>query len=116
MSDAIAEGDGGGPTGAAAPEISADEVRHVARLARLDIAEDEVDRYATELSAILLKVDMVRRLDTSGVDPVAHPYEIETVLRRDEVRPSLDRDDVLAEAPAVEAGRFKVPRILGTDQ
>ncbi len=93
--------------------ISAEEVRHVARLARLALDEGEVDRYAAQLSAILEHVDAVRRLDTAGVPPTAHPLPVDNVLRPDTEVPCLDRETVLAQAPAVEDDRFRVPRIMG---
>jgi aspartyl-tRNA(Asn)/glutamyl-tRNA(Gln) amidotransferase subunit C len=93
--------------------ISPEEVRHVARLARLALDDDEVGRYAVQLSAILEHVDAVRRLDTADVPPTAHPVPGENVLRSDIERPSLDRDSVLSQAPVAESGRFRVPRIMG---
>jgi len=96
-----------------AARISLDEVRHVARLARLELTEDEIATLQGELSALLDHVDKVRRLDTADIPPTAHPLPLENVLRPDEVQPCLDRDVVLAAAPAVESGRFLVPSILG---
>ena len=93
--------------------ISPEDVRHVARLARLALDEDEVSRYAVQLSALLEHVEAVRRLDTADVPPTAHPFPVENVLRADVETPCLDRDDVLAEAPVAEANRFRVPRIMG---
>jgi len=99
---------------AAGPErISLDEVRHVARLARLELSEDEITTLQGELSALLDHVDRVRRLDTADVPPTAHPLPLENVLRPDEVGPCLEREEVLAAAPAVESDRFLVPSILG---
>jgi aspartyl-tRNA(Asn)/glutamyl-tRNA(Gln) amidotransferase subunit C len=96
-----------------AERISLDEVRHVAKLARLELTADEIVTLQAELSALLDHVDNVRRLDTADVPPTAHPRPLRNVLRPDEVRPSLDRDEVLAAAPAVENSRFLVPSILG---
>jgi aspartyl-tRNA(Asn)/glutamyl-tRNA(Gln) amidotransferase subunit C len=93
--------------------ISPEEVRHVARLARLALGEDEVARYASQLSAILEHVDAVRRLDTADVPPTAHPFPVENVLRDDIETPCLDRETVLSQAPLAESDRFRVPRILG---
>lgn len=98
---------------APAAAISVDEVRHVARLARLALDDDEVTRLAVELSAILGHVDAIRRLDTADVPPTAHPFEMENVLRADEPVPSLDRETVLSQAPVAEDNRFRVPRIMG---
>jgi len=85
----------------------------VARLARLALDDDEVGRYAVQLSAILEHVDAVRRLDTADVPPTAHPFPVENVLRSYTERPSLDREVVLAQAPVAENDRFRVPRIMG---
>jgi len=93
--------------------ISIEEARHVARLARLELTEEELAKLTAELSALLEHVDRVRRLDTADVPPTAHPLPLENVLRPDEVRPGLDRAEVLAVAPATEDDRFLVPRILG---
>ena len=94
--------------------LSRDDVLHVARLARLELSDDEVDLFTEQLAAVLEHAADVAALDTSGVPPTAHPLPLENVLRADEVRPSLDRDEVLREAPEAEDGRFKVPPILGT--
>jgi aspartyl-tRNA(Asn)/glutamyl-tRNA(Gln) amidotransferase subunit C len=102
-----------GSDGAGSNRISLEEVRHVARLARLELNEDEIVTLQGELSALLDHVDKVRRLDTADVPPTAHPLPLRNVLRADEVRPCLDRDAVLAAAPAVEDDRFRVPSILG---
>jgi aspartyl-tRNA(Asn)/glutamyl-tRNA(Gln) amidotransferase subunit C len=93
--------------------ISRDDVVHVARLARLDLTDEEVELFTGQLGAVLEHAADVEALDTSGVPPTAHPLPLENVLRADEPRPSLDRAEVLALAPAVEDGRFRVPRILG---
>jgi aspartyl-tRNA(Asn)/glutamyl-tRNA(Gln) amidotransferase subunit C len=93
--------------------ISRDDVAHVARLARLDVTEEELDRFAVQLAAVLDHAADLAALDTAGVPPTAHPYPLVNVLREDVVGPSLDRDEVLAMAPATEDGRFRVPRILG---
>jgi aspartyl-tRNA(Asn)/glutamyl-tRNA(Gln) amidotransferase subunit C len=89
------------------------EVEHVARLARLALTDDELDSLTTELGAILEHAAQVSALDAAGVPPTAHPLPLVNVFRADSTRPSLPRDEVLAEAPAAEGGRFRVPRILG---
>jgi aspartyl-tRNA(Asn)/glutamyl-tRNA(Gln) amidotransferase subunit C len=96
-----------------AERISPADVAHVARLARLDITSEEVDLFAGQLAAVLDHADDIAALDLAGVQPTAHPLPLQNVFREDTEEPSLDRDDVLAMAPAVEDGRFRVPRILG---
>jgi aspartyl-tRNA(Asn)/glutamyl-tRNA(Gln) amidotransferase subunit C len=97
----------------ARPAFSREDVLHVANLARLGLSDDEIDRYTAQLVSILDHVDAVRALDTSGLPPTAHPLALVNVVRPDEVAETLDRKEVLAQAPAAEAGRFKVPPILG---
>ena len=84
--------------------ISTDDVAHVARLARLELGPDELESFTAQLGAIL---------DLDGVEPTAHPLPLSNVLRPDEVGPTLDPDEVLAAAPAVEDGQFRVPPVLG---
>lgn len=93
--------------------ITPDDVRHVARLARLDVTDEEIELFAVQLDAVLDHAQDVEALDTAGVPPTAHPLPLVNVLRDDVPGPSLDRDEVLAMAPAAEDGRFRVPRILG---
>ena len=93
--------------------ISPDEVAYVARLARLTLTADELERFTEQLGAVLEHAQDVAALDTGGVPPTAHPLPLVNVWREDEVVPGLDLDEVLAQAPAVEADRFRVPRILG---
>ena len=92
--------------------ISADEVAHVARLARLALAR-RVGAFHGQFGAVLAHAPDVEALDTPGVPPTAHPLPLIDVLRDDVVAPCLDRDEVLSQAPEVEAARFRVPRILG---
>ena len=93
--------------------LSRDDAAYVARLARIELTEEELDLYAGQLAVVLEHAAQVAALDTEGVEPTAHPLPLRNVLRADEPRPSLDRAVVLAQAPAVEDGRFRVPRILG---
>ena len=88
---------------------------HVARLARLELTDSELDLYVDQLAAVLDHAADVAALDTSGVPPTAHPLPLENVLRADVVGPSLDRDEVLREAPDTDGVRFRVPRILGDE-
>lgn len=89
------------------------EVAHVARLARLELTTEELDRYASQLSQVLEHVETIRRLDIADVPPTSHALPVVDVLRADEVRPCLTQAAVLAGAPQAEEGRFRVPRILG---
>jgi len=93
--------------------ISTQQVAHVARLARLDLSDDELEHYTEQLAAILDHAADIEALDLEGVEPMTHPVPLSNVFRADVVRPCLDRDEVLAAAPAAESGRFKVPPILG---
>src|SRR5579864_2889895 len=93
--------------------ISSADVAHVARLARLKLTPEELELFTEQLGAVLDHAADVAALDTAGVPPTAHPLPLANVLRDDVPRPCLDRDEVLAQAPEVESGRFRVPRILG---
>ncbi len=93
--------------------ISRDDVTHVAHLARLALTEDELDRFTHQLGAVLDHAADVEALDVSGLAPTSHPYPLRNVLRADESGPLLDRAEVLAQAPDVEDGKFRVPPILG---
>lgn len=92
--------------------ITRADVEHVARLARLELTDAELDASTESLEAILEHADDVAALDLAGVEPTAHPLPLVNVVRTDTVGPTLDRDEVLAAAPATEDGRFRVPRIL----
>jgi len=96
--------------------ISRADVSHVARLARLDIDESELDRFTEQLDAILEHAAALDALDLDGVPPMSHPLPLTNVFRADEVVPSLDRDEVLGQAPAAENGQFRVPPVLGESQ
>ena len=103
------------PDAASATELTPDQVRHIARLALLDLTDAEVERFATQLGDVLHTADAMSELDLDDVPPTHHPLGLVNVVRPDEIRPSLDRDEVLAQAPAVEDHRFKVPPALGED-
>lgn len=87
-------------------------VDHVARLARLDLSEDEREKMRVELGHILEHAERIQALDLDGVEPTSHSVKIRNAMRPDEVAPSLDPRDALANAPEVEDGRIKVPRII----
>ena len=89
--------------------ISREEVLHVARLARLELAEEEIEPMARELSAVLDHIARIKQLDLQDVAPTSHVVEVGSSLREDEVRPCLPREVALAQAPAVGEGGFLVP-------
>ncbi len=92
--------------------ISRNDVRHVARLARLTLTDEELDRFQSQLSVILEEAEKVSRLPTEGVPPTAHPLPRVNVWREDVVGPCLSHQEALSTAPEVEQGRFMVPRII----
>jgi aspartyl-tRNA(Asn)/glutamyl-tRNA(Gln) amidotransferase subunit C len=91
--------------------ISRDDVLHVARLARLEIPEDEIERVQEQLGAILEAVGKVGELDLAGVEPTSHPLDVVNQWDEDEARPSLDREAALANAPDPADGAFRVPAV-----
>ncbi|MEY4605549.1 MAG: Asp-tRNA(Asn)/Glu-tRNA(Gln) amidotransferase subunit GatC [Ilumatobacteraceae bacterium] len=95
--------------------ITAADVAKVARLARLDLAPADLDRITEQLGGMLEHFADIDALDLSAVEPMTQPYPLVNVLRPDVVEPCLDRDEVLAEAPAAEDGRFRVPPIIGLE-
>ncbi|MGH9025412.1 MAG: Asp-tRNA(Asn)/Glu-tRNA(Gln) amidotransferase subunit GatC [Acidimicrobiia bacterium] len=95
------------------PRITRADAEHVARLARLELTDEELEAYTGQLASILEYADDIAALDTDNVPPTSHPLPLRNVLRPDEVRPSLDRDEVLRAAPDATDGRFRVPPVLG---
>ncbi len=95
-----------------APKISLEEVQKVARLARLASSDDEVERFQRDLDAILGYVTVLDALDTSGVEPTAHPLTLASPLRPDIVSEGLAPADALAAAPASREGGFAVPKVI----
>jgi aspartyl-tRNA(Asn)/glutamyl-tRNA(Gln) amidotransferase subunit C len=93
-------------------KISKQEVEHVAKLARLELAEGEKDKLIDQLSNILTYVETLNGLDTKGVEPTSHVLDIKNVMRDDVSAPSLLQEQALANAPEKAAGHFKVPKII----
>lgn len=89
--------------------IDREQVMHVARLARLRLTDEEIERMPGELSQILEHIEKIGELDLDGVEPTSHAVELENVLRPDEPRPSLDRADALDQAPDATDEGFRVP-------
>jgi aspartyl-tRNA(Asn)/glutamyl-tRNA(Gln) amidotransferase subunit C len=89
--------------------ITRAEILHVARLARLALSDDELDRFGAQLNDILAAVEKVSELELDDVEPTAHPLDLVNVWGQDEPQPSLPPEDALANAPEREGGFFKVP-------
>src|SRR5690242_4169921 len=89
--------------------IDREQVLHVAKLARLELTDEEVEKMADELSGILEHVERINQLDLENVDPTSHVVAIENVLRPDEPRPSWPREHILEPAPDPAGGAFRVP-------
>ena len=92
--------------------LSREEVLHIAGLARVGLSEEDVAMFQEQLSDVLDHFETLRALDTEGVEPTAYPLPLESVMRDDEVRPSLPREEVLANAPLAEDGAFRVRAVL----
>jgi aspartyl-tRNA(Asn)/glutamyl-tRNA(Gln) amidotransferase subunit C len=93
--------------------LSADEVRHVAHLARLGLSDAEVESLRAELSEILGYAEQIGEVATADVPGTSHPFALANVLRDDTPKPSQSAEDAMAIAPEAEQGRFHVPRIVG---
>lgn len=93
-------------------KIDRQEVEHVARLARLKITAQEADRLTGQMNSILTYMDKLNDLDTTGIEPMAHALPLTNAFREDEVRPSLDTDKVLDNAPESEGTFFLVPKVI----
>jgi len=92
--------------------LTADEVRDIAALARVAMSGDEIERMRDQMSNILDQFDILQRVDTKGVEPTGHSADVETVMREDEVFPSQDREDTLANAPVREQDFIRVRAVL----
>lgn len=88
------------------------DVRYMAHLARLALTPEEEERIGSQLDQVLAYIEKLKEANISNVEPTAHPFPLENVTRKDEVRPSLPHDEALQNAPAVSDGLFVVPRIL----
>jgi len=93
-------------------KISKEDVRHIARLARLGVSDDEVERFSNQLSDILEAFEVLQHIDTSDVEPTSHSVAVSNVLRDDIVTPSLPASEVLRNAPNEEDGCFRVRAVL----
>ena len=97
------------------PSLSRDEVAHLARLARIDLSDAELDHLAPQLAVILESVAEISKVAADDIPPSSHALPLENVYRPDENAPCLTPEEALGGAPAVEQQRFSVPRILGEE-
>jgi aspartyl-tRNA(Asn)/glutamyl-tRNA(Gln) amidotransferase subunit C len=93
-------------------KIDIEQVRQVAKLSRLDLSEEEISQFSSQLSAILGYVEKIEQLDTSNVEPLAHCLAVNNCLRADEIKPSLGTEKTLSVAPESDEQFFIVPKIL----
>ena len=93
-------------------KITKEEVEHVAHLARLELDEEAIERFAGQIGDILAYVDKLKKVDTQGVAPTSHAISLTNAFREDQVRDHLARDSSLANAPEKEDGTFLVPRVI----
>jgi aspartyl-tRNA(Asn)/glutamyl-tRNA(Gln) amidotransferase subunit C len=98
------------------PKISLEQVRHVAKLARLELTDDQIRKFTPQLESILQYVAKIAEVDVTGVEPMTHALPIHNVFREDLPGPCLPLDDVLKNAPETEGPFFKVPKIIGGDE
>lgn len=93
-------------------KLSLEQVEHIAQLARLTLSDEEKALYQEQLSAILEYFEKLESLDTEAISPTATVLPLHSVMREDEPKPSMPREDILANAPAAEGGCFEVPAVL----
>ncbi len=91
--------------------IDIKDVEHVAKLARLELTQEEKEKFTTQLGAILDHINHLNEVDTTNVEPMAHAFPIKNVLREDEAKKEFSRDELLKNAPDEEDGFFRVPKI-----
>ncbi len=91
--------------------IGKEDVKHVAKLARLELTEEEIDKYSKQLGDILKHVEQMNEVDTTGVEPMPHAIPVYNVMREDEVKYEQTKEELMANAPYEEDGFFRVPKI-----
>lgn len=92
--------------------LTSEEVLHIARLARIALTDEDVQRFTAQLSGILDHFDALSAVETEGIEPTAHPLPLSNVMRADLVAPSLSQKDALANAPLTEDGYVRVRAVL----
>lgn len=93
-------------------KISNEEVKHIAKLAKLSLTDEEVEKYAKDLESIATFVEKLNEVDITGVEPTAHIVDKKNVFRKDENKPSIEREQMLKNAPSKEAGCISVPKVV----
>ena len=91
--------------------IGKEDVKHVAKLARLELSEEEIDKYSKQLGDILKHVEQMNEVDTTGIEPMPHAIPVFNVMREDEVKYEQTKEEMMANAPYEEDGFFRVPKI-----
>ncbi len=92
--------------------VDRDEVKRVAKLAMLELKEDQIDKFAAQFNEILEYMEQINELDLSNCEAAFHITELQNVFREDEVKPSMDRDVILKNAPETDGESFKVPKVI----
>ncbi|PYZ96570.1 Asp-tRNA(Asn)/Glu-tRNA(Gln) amidotransferase GatCAB subunit C [Alteribacter lacisalsi] len=92
--------------------ITKSQIKHVAHLARLEFTDHEVEMFSEQLDSIINFAEQLNELDTSNVEPTSHVFDVRNVLREDEVKPSLEQDEALKNAPATKDGQVKIPTVF----
>lgn len=92
--------------------VSKEDVLHIAKLSKLNLTEEELEKYTNELSSIVDFANELSNIDVEGVEPTAHILNIRNVFREDEVQPSYDREEILKNAPTKDAGCVSVPKVV----
>lgn len=92
--------------------VSKDQVKHIANLARLKLTDEELEKYTTDLSNIVDFAESLEEIDVTGVEPTAHILKIQNVFRKDELKESFNREELLRNAPTKEAGCVSVPKVV----
>lgn len=93
-------------------KITKEEVLHVAKLARLNLTEEETERLMNDMGSIIGFADKLNELDTEGVVPTAHAIPMQNAFREDEVKPSFEREDILKNAPSSDGDGFLIPKVV----
>lgn len=92
--------------------VSKEDVKHIAKLSKLDLTEEELEKYTNELSSIVDFANELSNISVEGIKPTAHILDIKNEFRKDEVQPSYDREEILKNAPSKDAGCVSVPKVV----